>query len=202
MQIFNRMDWVFFLSYFHPVDFAVVEDEHQRCDGPAGRVADNHPVEVLEHRYKNQCPGHTEDADAHTGQQHRHQRVAAAADHAGENLDADVADIEWSHHVGDADTNFQYSRVGGEQAQQLGGEQAEDQTDAGTCREGHAKTGSDRGTNTVIAARTVVLTDEGGDGNTESADNHPMEAVNLTEGCPCGNGIGAEGVDTGLQEDV
>ena len=56
--------------------------------------------------------------------------------------------------------------------------------------------------NPVVLLRAEILTHKGCDGNTESAGNHPGDAVCLGKGSPCGGCNFAEGIDTGLHQKI
>ena len=66
----------------------------------------------------------------------------------------------------------------------------------------HADTHADTFSDAVILSGAVVLTDESCDGNTESTADHPDDRVQFSVSRPCGNRVGSEFVERGLDNHV
>lgn len=56
--------------------------------------------------------------------------------------------------------------------------------------------------NPVLFPGAVVLSHEGGDGDTKGVDDHPEYTVDLAVGGPGCDGIGSQRVDAGLYDDI
>ena len=185
-----------------PVAPQIVDDEHDGGDGPGQRIAESNGGEIPVQGNDDQNPDHTQYTDAETGQQHGNDGIPAASGGSAQDFDADIGDVGWRNHMDDGHTDIHYPRITGEQSQENTSSCHDDDAQQHAGESGHAHTDPHTFPNAVIFARTEVLSGEGGDGNAVGAHDHPEHAVHLAVGRPGGDGIGPEGVDAGLDDQV
>lgn len=186
----------------HPLAFFVVDDKEDGCDRPCERIGKRHGCHLMTEWDRNENPRDPEDAYAKAGKQHRNEGIPAAAARSGQDLDADIGNIERGndadHSLADADDVL----VMGKEQQDRPAKLQHDKAQRNARCGGKAETDADAFFDAVIFASAEVLPRKGRSGNAVCTHDHPENAVHLGVSRPCGDRVRAEGVDGGLDQQV
>jgi len=189
-------------SAAQPSATEVVDDKEETGEDPGDGVTGGNGFNGVEIGNTRMYPNDTEDADPEAGHDHRNDRVSGSTDGTGENLDADVGNPERNQEEENLNTAVDDDGILCEDAVYVFSKQAEEGTENNGGAGSHRQTDTGALVDAVIFAGTEVLSHKGGDRDTECTDHHPENSIDFSIGCPGSNGIGAEGVDTGLHKNV
>lgn len=190
------------LERVHPVGFEVIKREHQRAQAPGDRIGPGDRLQYGKEFHGEGDVGHADDAPAQQHHQHRHGGFARAAEDGGHAVRIRQQEEERRgcalvHHAeGDG------LRVTGEQADELRGED-EDQQGDGFCDRHRAENAdADAFFHTVIRLCAEILADERGQRHREAGDGQEAEALDAAVRAAAGHRRRAELVDVALYDDV
>lgn len=190
------------LERMHPVGLEVIEREHQRAQPPCDRIR---PGDRLQHGEELHGDGDVDDPDdapAEHHNQHRHGGFARAAEDGGHAVRIGQQEEErrrraLMHHAeGDG------FRIAGEQADQLRGEDEDQQGDGLRNRHRAENAHANPLLHAVIRLCAEVLADEGGQRHREAGDGQEAEALDAAVRAAARHGRRAELVDVALHDDV
>jgi len=159
----------------------IVKQKQNGRQNPGHRIIEERYGERREEGDHSENPYHTEQADTAGCDEHRNDDVAHAAQRTGEDLGKDEQPVKRSHGRHHFQSDLHDIFIGHKNVE-----------------ERNADTFSDP----VILPGAVVLTDESCDGNTESTADHPDDRVQFSVSRPCGNRVGSEFVERGLDNHV
>ena len=185
-----------------PAALFVVENEEQRSQPPGDGVAHLHRGHRVPHRHRRDQPEDAQSADADHRDKGGNAHIAAAAQRAGQDLDADVGHIGGHQHLHHMHAHLDHVGVLAEQAEQRPGSQVEHHADAYRNARRHLQADAGAPVHPVVLFGAEVLPRKGGDGNAQRVDGHPEDEVNLAVDAPGCDGVGAEAVHAALDHHV
>ncbi len=180
----------------------IVKQKQNGCQNPGHRIIEERYGERREEGNHSENPYHTEQADTAGCDEHRNDDIAHAAQRTGEDLGKDEQPVKRSHGRHHFQSDLHDIFIGHKNVEERNAEAYEHQHQKDGGSKVHADTHADTFSDAVILPGAVVLTDESCDGNTESTADHPDDCVQFSVSRPCGNGVGSEFVERGLDNHV
>ena len=179
-----------------------VHEEGERSHAPGQRIGEDQSEDISVQRNCDDDPDNAQHTYTEAGHEHGNPAVAYAAQGTAVDLDHNIAHKGRNQKAQHAHSDGQHCGVGGEERQHIVAEEPEQRGEQHSGSEAQGQTAAYALLYAVHLPGAVVLAHEGSDGDTEGVDDHPVEHIDFSVGCPCGNGIGSEGVDICLNDNV
>ena len=121
---------------------------------------------------------------------------------AGEDLHEDKNNIERAEKSDHLHADFHDSCVSRKQIVELSAKRVEESRKTSRKEDGCEQTRADAPGHPFLFAGTVILPHKGGDGDAQSLQDHPENAVQLAVGSPGRNSVCVKAVDGGLDHEI